>query len=89
MTIKRAHSKPLGEVKESVESIAAEMQSQLGIRYSWEGEQLVFSGTGVKGNIMVTENEVAVTVKKSFFVPVSDSAIRGKIHEYLDEHISE
>ena len=89
MTIKRAHSKPLGEVKESVESIASEMQSQLGIRYSWEGEQLVFSGTGVKGNISVTDSEVAVTVKKSFFVPVSDSAIREKVESYLDDHLNE
>lgn len=77
----------MGEVKESVESIAAEMQSQLGIRYSWEGHHLVFSGTGVKGNIAVSETEVAVTVKKSFFVPVSDSAIREKVESYLDDHL--
>ncbi len=87
MTIIRSHNKPLDEVKESVEKIAGEMQSQLGISYEWEGQQLVFSTTGVKGNISVSKTEVAVTVKKSFFVPVSEATIREKVEEYMDGYI--
>jgi len=88
MTITRKHDKTKEEVRSSAEKIAKEMQSTLGISYEWAGDTLTFSGTGVKGNIEIEDKLVAVTVKKSFFVPMSEASIREKVNEYLDKYIS-
>ncbi len=87
MTITRKHDKSREDVRRAVEEIAEEMKSGLGITYNWEGDRLRFKGTGVTGDIAVADDEVTVTVKKSFFVPVSDRQIRTWVDEYFDKYL--
>lgn len=46
----------------AVESVARDLQGQLGASYAWEGAVLRFRATGAKGSIRVEPGEVVVEV---------------------------
>lgn len=87
MKLTRTHSKSPDEVREAVEHIAEKLSEAWGISYHWEENELKFNRTGVSGYILIRNGEVEVDVKKSFFLPISESMIEAKVTEYFDRYL--
>lgn len=90
MKITRKHNKTQPEIRVKLQQIADTMGRELGVRYEWAGADLLkFKGTGITGRILLNEalQQLEVELQKSFFVPLSDDAIRSKVNAYLDEQL--
>lgn len=87
MYLKRNHSKSDSEIRSAVEHIAEDLSSSIGITYEWISDKLQFSRTGVSGFIKVNPDSVEVEIKKSFFIPISESMIEDKVNDYFDKYL--
>lgn len=87
MTVTRKHQKNKEAVKEIVEQIAVELSNEFGVSYTWKGDALNFSRTGVNGTIKTHEDEIEVNISKSFFIPLSDAFLKEKVNEYMDKYL--
>ena len=88
MEITRKHDKTQEEIRAQLQQVAEKMGTDLGVRYEWATQDLLkFKGTGISGQITLNEagKQLKIDLKKSFFVPLSDKAIMGKVTAYLDE----
>lgn len=86
--VTRTHSLGAHAVRRRVEDIARDLSRDLRVRYTWEGDQLIFHRRGAKGHISIDEEAVHVTVKTSRLLPVSDSWLRAEVEKLLDEHLT-
>lgn len=89
ISIARSHSLPLDEAKSKVESLANEMK-KLGVDYSWEGNNVVFSATsgsakGTKGTIKLTEDKVAIDIDLPMMLGFVKGMIENKINQELNK----
>lgn len=90
MEITRKHDKTQEEIRAQLQQVADNMNRDLGVNYEWATQDLLkFKGTGISGQILLNETpkQLKINLKKSFFVPLSDKAIMGKVNTYLDESL--
>ncbi len=82
--ISRKHQKEDAEIRSITDQLASDMEKEFDVNHHWSGNVLKFSRTGIDGAIELKDGEVEVRLKKSFFVPLSDSFLKSKIEEKLD-----
>lgn len=87
MKLTRKHSKSKEEVREALGIIAGDMQKKFGIGHKWDGDTLRFNGNLVSGYIANSGDEITVDLKKSFFLPVPESTLKGWVEEYFDKYL--
>jgi len=87
MTVTRKHNRSEEEVRKTIEQIAQQLSTDFGFEYGWKGSRLDFTRTGVNGYIEAHPGEIEVHIRKSFFIPLSDSFLREKVNEYMDEYL--
>lgn len=87
--INRAHTLDRDEARRRAEGLAQEMQSELGIRWSWDGDRIKFdapsgAAKGVSGKVHVEPASVRVEVDLPFLLRAIKGTIEGKIVEKLE-----
>jgi putative polyhydroxyalkanoate system protein len=69
--------------------VAADIGSRFDLTHAWIGDNLVFRGRGVDGNIAVTDESVDIRIKLGFTLMMLQGAIRQAIENSIDEYITE
>ncbi len=88
MKLRREHSLGANEVRRRVDEIAADMGGSLNLRSEWQGDNLKVSGSGVNGQIAVSEDAVEVDVKLSFALKLMEGPIRSAVESAMDKHLA-
>jgi|GEM_PF-123979 len=82
----RLHHTTRLEARERVEAIAADLVEDLSIAYTWEGDRLSFRRTGLSGYIDVDDQALHLYLKRSRFLPLSESWIENQVTAHLNAH---
>ena len=83
--IKRTHSRPLPQAKQSVQRVADHIAEKFDVACAWEGNTLHFQRVGVDGHIKVTPRQIHVTANLGFLLMAIRGSVEREIHRYLDE----
>lgn len=86
INISRKHGKTLKAARKAAEHLAGELQQDLDMNYSWDGNVLNFQRTGVKGQLTLDKREVAISIKLGFLFMAFKPAIEQEIHKFFDEN---
>ncbi len=78
------HTHSMKDARAAVEHVAERMTEKFGIRHSWDGDHLDFSGTGVKGRIALARKEVHLTATLGFLLSTFKGSIETEILRYLE-----
>lgn len=90
MNITRKHDKSQSDIRIQLQRVADSMARDLNVKYEWKGADVLrFKGTGISGSILLDEagQQLEIDLQKSFFLPISDEALRNKVNAYLDEQL--
>ena len=82
--IHHVHARSMKEARAAVERVAERMHEKFGIRHSWDGDDLDFSGSGVKGRIVLGKKDVHLTATLGFLLAAFKGSIETEIHRYLE-----
>lgn len=87
--ITRNHSLPIDDAKAKAEELAKGMAQKFGIDWKWEGNSIRFDAAGgaakgTKGEVMVTDKSVRVTIDLPFMLRVMKGTIEDKVNEKLN-----
>ncbi|MGI0118642.1 polyhydroxyalkanoic acid system family protein [Zooshikella sp. RANM57] len=86
--IKRTHGTSIEKAKQTVQKIADEMQSSMGLTCQWDSDyHLTFKQTGVQGSIKVSEELVEIDVKLNAIMKAFKGTIEQQINQRLDKMI--
>lgn len=86
--IQRSHSSTLKNTKAAVEKVAQAIAKEYGIDHHWDGNELHFDRSGVKGRITVAKNEVRVRAELGFLMGALKPVIEREIERQLDQYIA-
>lgn len=86
--IRRLHSSTLKSTKAAVEKVAKAIGKEYGVTHHWEGNQMHFDRSGIKGCISVDKDEVHVRCELGFLMSAMKPMIQSEIERKLDEHIA-
>lgn len=86
--IRREHSSSLKSARAAVEKVAKSIAREYGIDHHWDGNELHFDRTGVKGRITVAKHEIHVRAELGFLMGALKSVIEREIERQLDENIA-
>ncbi|MBS0575110.1 MAG: polyhydroxyalkanoic acid system family protein [Proteobacteria bacterium] len=82
--IRRPHDRSPQQARAAVERVAAKIAAKFGIRHAWNGDELDFHGSGVRGRIVLAPRQVHLTASLGFPVSMFRNSIESEIHNYLD-----
>ena len=73
--------------------LAQELETKLGIQWSWQGDNIRFSANsgkakGVSGTLSVTTSKVRIELDLPFLLRAMKGVVKGKITERLDEMVA-
>lgn len=86
--IRRPHSFDKATAREKAQGLAESMQEKMGIKWSWKGDTIEFSGKGAEGTVAVSDNEVHVQVFLGMLLKAMKGTLEGKINERLDKMLA-
>lgn len=86
--IRREHSISMKSARAAVEKVVKAIAKEYGIAHHWEGNQLNFDRSGIKGHIAVAKNEVHVRAELGFLMGALKPVIEREIQRKLDEYIA-
>lgn len=84
--IRRKHGKTFAEARKAAEHLADELQADMDMRYDWDGDVLNFQRSGVKGQLTIDDDEVAIRIKLGFLLVAFKPVIEREIHKFFDEN---
>lgn len=88
MKIERDHSLGIDEAKRRVDRVRSDVETKYGLSGVWAGDTLKVTGTGVNGQISVSEQRVLVDVRLGFAMMLLEGSIKSHISAALDEHLA-
>ncbi len=88
--ISRSHALGLDVAKQRAEQLAKDLEGKLGIKWSWEGNNIRFkaesgAAKGASGSVIVSDKQVKVEVDLPFLLKAMKGTIAGKVEEKLDK----
>ncbi len=86
--IERTHQLGLDRARTVVEEIGGAMRDRFGMTYQWDGDALRFSGSGVTGDIAVSDNAVHVKAQLGWMLAPMKGRIEHDIQQQLDRHFA-
>jgi len=86
INIRRKHGKSLPEARKAAEHLASELEDDLDMSYSWDGDVLHFERTGVKGQLTLDKTDVAIDIKLGFLFSAFKPTIEKEVHKFFDEN---
>ena len=78
------HLRSMEDARAAVEHVAERMHEKFGIRHSWDGDHLDFTGSGVEGRIVLGKKVVHVNATLGFLLSAFKGSIEAEIHRYLE-----
>lgn len=85
--INREHPFSIAEARERVEGLRSKLKAKLGINSQWQGDELLFKGSGATGKITVTEQDIDVKIKLGLLMSALAPTLKEKISQGLDDAI--
>ncbi|WP_300618106.1 polyhydroxyalkanoic acid system family protein [Dokdonella sp.] len=85
--IRRSHSSNLKATKAAVEKVAKAIGEEYGVDHHWDGNDLHFDRSGIKGCISVAKDSLHVRCELGFLMSAMKPLIEREIERKLDEHI--
>lgn len=89
MRIRRSHDFGIDEARRRIDEVAAELEDRFSLTTQWRGDNLEISGTGIKGQVTVTDRTVELYLKLGFALAIMEGPIRSAIEQNLDEHLQQ
>jgi len=86
--ISRHHSLGQAEARRLVEEIADDMAGNLNLRTEWQDHSMQIKGSGVTGQIDVSEHSIDVNVNLGFTMMLLEGTIRTAIEDTMDKHLA-
>ena len=86
--IRRKHDSGIKSAKAAVEKVAKAIAKEYGIVHHWDGNDLHFDRSGVKGRIAVAKDEIHVHAELGFMMGAFKPVIEREIERRLDEYIA-
>jgi putative polyhydroxyalkanoate system protein len=88
--ISRSHQLGLDVAKQRAEQLAKDLEGKLGIKWSWEGDDIRFkaesgAAKGARGAVIVKASQVRVEVDLPLLLRAMKGTIAGKVEEKLDK----
>ena len=88
MKIRRRHNLGLEEARNRADRIATDLQQQFSMRSRWRGDVLEVQGNGVKGQLLVDEENMELDVKLGLALKLMEGPIRAAIEATIDEELA-
>jgi len=86
--ITRTHTLGLEAARAATDRVADDLRGEHGVKAHWEGDTLLVRGTGVRGELAVSDNLVDVKVKLRLAMRPFRRTLEKEINEQLDEHLN-
>lgn len=86
INIRRKHGKSIKEARKAAEHLADELKNDLDMSYSWDGDALNFQRMGVKGQLTMDDQEIAIQIKLGLLLTAFKPVIEQGIHKFFDEN---
>ncbi len=88
--VRRSHKLSTEEARKRAEELARSLEEKLGLKWSWQGDRLVFSAPGgaargTEGSVEVTSAEVTVKIDLPFMLRMVKGKVEAKVAEKLDK----
>jgi putative polyhydroxyalkanoate system protein len=88
--VSRSHNLSIEDARKRAEELAQSLEEKLGLKWSWQGDRLVFSAPGgpakgTQGSVDVGKNEVAVKIDLPFMLRMVKGKVEAKVAEKLDK----
>lgn len=88
--ISRSHQLGLEVAKQRAEQLAKDLEGKLGIKWSWQGNDIRFkaesgAAKGASGAVIVKPGEVRVEVDLPFLLRAMKGTIAGKVEDKLNK----
>lgn len=83
--IRRKHGRSMKKARAAVERIAQAIAEEYGIAHEWDGNDLRFGRSGVKGTIKVARHDIHIHAELGLLMGALRSVIEGEIERQLDE----
>ena len=87
MRITRQHHFTLEDARRRVDLMAQDLEHRFALRSHWQGDRLVFDGSGASGDVVIHDDSVVLTVQLGFALKLMEPTIRRVIENTLDEQI--
>jgi len=85
--ISRNHDLGVDEAKNRVKRVAVTLEKQFSLRSEWREDELRFKGSGVNGQIAVSDTRIELHVKLGFALMMMEGPIRSAIEDVLDKEV--
>jgi len=69
----------------TADSLAQSLASEYDVNYAWEGAVLRMRRTGIKGELQVSPDDIAIHVELGFFFRPFKARIEQEIHQHLNQ----
>lgn len=89
MRIRRSHEFGIEEARRRIDEVAADLEQRFSLTTQWQGDNLAISGTGIKGQVTVTDQTVELNLKLGFALAIMEGPIRSAIEQNLDDHLQQ
>jgi len=83
--IRHSHALPKAKARKAVEEVAKKLAEKFEMDYSWDGDILNFTRSGVDGQIMLEPKALHVHAKLGFLTAMFKDPIEGEIKRVLKE----
>jgi putative polyhydroxyalkanoate system protein len=88
ITIHRSHSLPPQEALSVVKSVAADIEQEYGVQSSWQGDTMQFKGSGVRGTLQLSADEMVLDVNLDFLLFAFRDSIAARIERKFDQMLA-
>ena len=85
--VHRPHNLDKEHAREAAEALAKDLSSQFDVNYQWEGDQLKFKRSGVKGHLTISPADLHIHLELGMMLRPFKSKIEQEIHSQLDHII--
>ncbi|MBJ6136791.1 polyhydroxyalkanoic acid system family protein [Marinobacter litoralis] len=83
--IHRAHELDKEHARDAAETLAKDLSQKFDLNYLWEGDQLKFKRSGVKGQLNIAESDLHIHLELGLMLRPFKSRIEQEIHTQLDQ----
>ncbi len=84
--IRRSHTMSPKAARQAAEKIARQLDEEFDLTYEWEENVLIFTRSGVNGELVVAKKEVHIRVRLGFLLFAIKPRVEAEIHRFFDEN---
>ncbi|TVP92654.1 MAG: polyhydroxyalkanoic acid system protein [Pseudomonadaceae bacterium] len=86
--VTRDHQLGKEVARERAQKLADKLAQKLDAKCAWQGDELTFKRSGADGSILVSDDQVRVTVKLGLMLKPMAGMVKGEIEKALDKYLA-